>query len=457
LLFVTILACPPFQKEKIDDGCFYVQDLNAIALPGMKRIIIIGGGFAGLKLAEKLNNESYDVLLIDKLNHHQFQPLFYQVATAALEPSSISFPLRGIFHHSKNVRIRYAEVTSVDTLHNKVFTNICEFSYDYLVLATGATTNFFGNKNLEQWTYPMKSTSEAINIRQHVLRNFENALEVPESEREALMNMVIVGGGPTGVELAGAFADMKKNAFPKDYTELDFNQMKIILVESSPKTLGNMSEQSAAKSKLYLEELGVKVMTGMQVKDYDGKNVLLADGSSILAYTVIWTAGIRGNTIDGINKETVTRGNRFKVDRYNRIEGYQNLFAIGDIAYMVTEKYPDSHPQVANVALNQAKVLAKNFKNMLGNKPLVEFEYHDKGSLATVGKHKAVVDLPMIKFQGFFAWFVWMGLHLLLLMGMRNKLFVFINWVIAYVSNDSTLRLIFSAAKKPDQKNTGKG
>lgn len=414
----------------------------------MKRIIIIGGGFAGLKLAECLNNTEFDILLIDKLNHHQFQPLFYQVATAGLEPSSISFPLRGIFHHSKNVRIRYAEVLEIVPDQNRIKTSAGEFSYDYLVIATGVTTNFFGNKNLETFTYPMKSTSEAINIRQHVLQNFEDALIASEEERKGLMNFVIAGGGPTGVELAGAFAEMKRHVFPKDYPELDFSKMKIILMEGSSKTLGSMSEQSSVKSKLYLEELGVEVMINTRVKDYDGKQVLLEDGAVVPSNTVIWAAGIRGNAIKGLKPEIIARGNRLKVDRYSCVEGYTNIFAIGDIAYMVTEKYPDAHPQVANVALSQAKVLSKNFKNKLQNKTLVPFEYHDKGSLATVGKHKAVVDLPYIRFQGFFAWFVWMGLHLLLLMGMKNKIFVFVDWVISYFSNDSTLRLIFSPSKK---------
>ncbi|MBX7109027.1 MAG: NAD(P)/FAD-dependent oxidoreductase [Chitinophagales bacterium] len=414
----------------------------------MKRIIIIGGGFGGLKLAECLNNTSFEILLIDKLNHHQFQPLFYQVATAGLEPSSISFPLRGIFHHSKNVRIRYAEVLKVLPETNVILTTFGEFRYDFLVMATGVTTNFFGNKNLEAWTYPMKSTTEAINIRQHVLHNFEDALSRDETERQGLMNVVIVGGGPTGVELAGAFAEMKRHVFPRDYPELDFSKMNVILLEGSGKTLGTMSEQSSAKSKEYLEALGVQVMINARVKDYDGKHVLLEDGNSIASNTVIWAAGIRGNVIEGIPPAVVMRGNRLKVNRFNLVDGFRNIYAIGDIAYMITEKYPQAHPQVANVAIGQAKLLSKNFRNMLLSKPMVAFEYKDKGSMATIGKHKAVVDLSFIRFQGFFAWFVWMGLHLLLLMGMKNKIFVFVDWLISYFSNDSTLRLIFSPVNR---------
>ncbi|MBA2423478.1 MAG: FAD-dependent oxidoreductase, partial [Chitinophagales bacterium] len=302
------------------------------------------------------------------------------------------------------------------------------------------------------WAYPMKSTSEAINLRQHVLQNFEQALIATEAEQEALMNFVIVGGGPTGVELSGAFAEMRRHVFPKDYPELDFSKMKIIMVEGSPKTLGNFSEKSSMKSRQYLEELGVQVMTNTQVKDYDGDKVLLDDGSFIRSNTVVWTAGIKGNLIEGVNKESVVRGNRLKVDRSSRVEKHRNIYAIGDIAYMVTGKYPTGHPQVANVAIGQAKVLGRNFNNLLLNKPLIEYEYHDKGSMATVGKHKAVVDLPLVSFQGFLAWFIWMALHLVLLMGMKNKIFVFIDWVIGYFSNDSTLRLIFTPHAKQNQK-----
>lgn len=414
----------------------------------MKRIIIIGGGFGGLKLAESLNNTPFEILLIDKLNHHQFQPLFYQVATAGLEPSSISFPLRGIFHHSKNVRIRYAEVLLVMPEKNMVRTTIGDLHYDFLVVATGVTTNFFGNKNLETWTYPMKSTSEAINIRQHVLQNFEDALVADDADRAGLMNVVIVGGGPTGVELSGAFAEMKRHVFPKDYPELDFSKMNVMLLEGSGKTLGNMSEQSSSKSKQYLEELGVKVMVNTRVKDYDGEKVSLEDGSFIVSNTVIWAAGIRGNVIDGIPPASIVRGNRLKVNRFNLVEGCHNIYAIGDLAFMITEKYPQAHPQVANVALSQAKLLSKNFKRMLKSQPLAVYEYQDKGSMATIGKHKAVVDLSFLHFQGFFAWFVWMGLHLLLLMGMKNKIFVFVDWLISYFSNDSTLRLIFTPVSR---------
>ncbi|MBA3649165.1 MAG: NAD(P)/FAD-dependent oxidoreductase [Chitinophagales bacterium] len=408
-----------------------------------KRIIIVGGGFAGLTLAKKLNNTVYEILLIDKVNYHQFQPLFYQVTTAAIDPSNVSFPLRSIFHDSKNVRIRLAEVQQIIPAENKIKTTIGDFTYDYLVAATGADTNFFGNKVMEEKTYPMKSTVEALYLRYRILKNFEDALTAPAEELEGLMTYVIVGGGPTGVELCGAIAEMRKAVLPKDYPDLDFKNMKIILLEGSPKLLGSMSEQSSEKAEQYLTKMGVHVSTSTRVKEYDGKLISLENGNSIRTDTVIWAAGIRGNVLEGINPQIVVRGNRITVDRCNKVEGYLNIFALGDLAYMVTPKYPNGHPQVANVAINQAKCLADNLKKSLKNKPWLPFEYKDKGSMATVGKRKAVVDLSFIKFQGLFAWFVWMGLHLLLLMGMRNKIFVFIEWINAYFTNDSTLRLIF--------------
>jgi NADH dehydrogenase len=413
-----------------------------------KRIVILGAGFAGLQLARHLSNTPYDITLIDRYNYHQFQPLFYQVATARIEPSSISFPLRKIFQRKKNIHIRLAEVKEINSRENKVLTNIGEYEYDYLVVATGCTTNFFGNKQIEELAFPMKSTTEAMALRNRILLNFEDAFNANDHEMAKIMNLVVVGGGPTGVELAGALAEMKKNVLPKDYPDMDFSRLNVYLLEGSPVILGPMSDASHKKSRLYLEQLGVQVWTEAIVEQYDGVTVRLKDGRNIVTRNLIWAAGVSGNLPGGFSPETVQRGNRVKVDRFNKVEGTDNIFAVGDIAYMETPKYPKAHPQVANVAINQAKLLGKNFKNLLHGKAWTEFEYKDPGSMATVGKRKAVVDLPSFSFQGQLAWFTWMFLHLMLILSVRNKLFIFINWAISYFTNDTTLRLVLLPTQK---------
>lgn len=423
------------------------------------KIVIVGAGFAGLRLARKLNNKpGFDVLLVDKFNYHQFQPLFYQVATAALDASNISFPLRKAFHDSKNVRIRVEEVKEVIPAQNKIMTQSEEIGYDILVLAMGADTNFFGNQNLETNAFPMKSTVEALQIRHRLVQNFEDALLAKDPlEYQKLMNIVIAGGGPTGVEVAGAIADMKRYVLPKDYPELDFSKMNIYLLEGGPRTLGPMSEKSSEDSCRYLKKMGVTVMTNTLVKDYDGEQVSLGDGKTIPTNTVIWAAGIKGNVPDGIDKSLVVRGNRIKVDRHNKIEGTANIYVLGDLAYMETPKYPKGHPQVASVAIAQADVLAKNFTSMerKSNKTY-EFEYFDKGSMATVGRNLAVVDLPKPKMHlgGFFAWLIWMSLHLFLILGVKNKVMTFINWIYNYFTYDQNLRLIFKEFYRPRRKAT---
>lgn len=416
-----------------------------------KKVIIIGAGFAGLKLARSLGKkEGLEVLLIDKNNYHQFQPLFYQVATSGLDASNISFPLRKIFQQTPNVHVRLAEVKLIDTANNKVITDIGEFDYETLVIATGADTNFFGNEQIKAFAFPMKSTVEALQLRQRILQNFEDALIVKDKDPAALekmMNIVIVGGGATGVEVSGALAEMRNYILPKDYPELDFKQMKIHLVEGSKKTLGAMSEKSSEQSLQYLHKLGVHVVTETTVKNFDGDNVVLSNGENIGTKIVIWAAGIKGNVPAGIDPSLIVRGNRIKVDRYNKIIGSENIYAIGDIAYMETPLYPHGHPQVANVAINQGKNLSVNLiRQVNGNKHYQnEFEYHDKGSMATVGKHLAVVDIPKpkIHFGGLLAWYVWMGLHLVLIIGVKNKLQILINWVYKYFTSDQSLRLLF--------------
>jgi NADH dehydrogenase len=417
------------------------------------KIIIVGGGFGGLKLARKLNNKKgVEILLIDKFNYHQFQPLFYQVATAGLDASNISFPLRKAFQNSKNIRIRITDLKEIVAAENKIITGTGEEQYDILVLATGADTNFFGNQQLEEHAFPMKSTVEALQLRYKLVQNFEDALTTKNQEElQRLMNIVVVGGGPTGVEISGALAEMKKYVLPKDYPELDFSKMNIFLLEGTQKTLAHMSEASSDRSKKYLEKLGVKVMTGSHVKDYDGKNILLQDGQTISSATVLWAAGIKGNIPDGVDKSLIARGNRIKVDRQNRVIGSQNIYAIGDLAYMETPKYTNGHPQVATVAIQQAKLLAENLiKIKAGKADLKEYEYKDKGTMATVGRNLAVVDIPKprLHFGGWFAWMIWMSLHLMLILGVKNKFFVFINWLYNYFTYDQSLRLIFKEFKK---------
>ena len=419
------------------------------------KVVIVGAGFGGLRLARKLNNRpGFEVVLVDRFNYHQFQPLFYQVATAGLDASNISFPLRKVFQKSKNVRIRLATLQQVLPAENKIITDTEEIGYDMLVLALGADTNFFNNEQVSHHAFPMKSTVEALQIRYRLLQNFEKALTVKDPEElQGLMNVVAVGGGPTGVEVAGALAEMKKYVLPRDYPELDFSKMNIYLLECSGKTLSAMSEKSSVKSRKYLEKLGVTVMTNAMVKDYDGNYVELSNGEMILSKTVIWAAGIKGNIPVGIDKEVITRGNRVIVDRYCRLKSAGNIYVIGDLAYMETPKFPRGLPQVAPVAMQQADLVAGNFKlieRKSNPEKQYEFEYRDKGSMATVGRNLAVVDVPIPKafgtklhFGGFLAWMIWMGLHLMLILGVKNRFFVFSNWLYNYITYDQNLRLIF--------------
>ncbi|WP_276878775.1 NAD(P)/FAD-dependent oxidoreductase [Chryseobacterium joostei] len=408
--------------------------------------MIIGGGFAGLQLAKTLNNKNKKVIVLDRMNHHMFQPLFYQVASGRIEPSNISFPFRKIFQQSRNTQFRMTDVREIDTANNKVITDEAEFTYDKLIIATGCKTNFFGNKELEGKAFGMKNTQEAISIRNHVLMTFEKLIIEKSRSDDGNWNIVIVGSGPTGVELAGAFAEMKKDILPRDYPYMNFDHLKIILVSSTEKPLAVMSSEAQEKSEKYLKDLGVTFMSGEIVTDYDGEKVHLKSGKEIPSNNVIWAAGVTGNVIDGFSEDKLVR-NRYIVDRYNKIKGYDNIYAIGDIAYMETPKYPQGHPQVANVAINQAKNLGKNLLKKTSGE-WNEYEYDDKGSLATIGKHRAVVDLPFIKFQGFLAWYFWMFLHLMLILSVRNKLAIFFNWMWSYINKDSSLRLIIIPSKK---------
>lgn len=426
------------------------------------KVVIIGAGFGGLRLARELNNKrGLEIVLIDKVNYHQFQPLLYQVATAGLDASNISFPLRKVFQRSKNVRIRLAELKEIVSAQNKIVTSNEEINYDILVLATGTETNFFGNQQLMEYAFPMKSTVEALQLRHNIIRNFEDALLVKDpGELQRLMNIVVVGGGPTGVELSGALAEMKRYVLPKDYPELDFGNMNIYLVEGGSKTLGNMSEKSAEDSQRYLTRLGVKLLTNTIVSNFDGSTVQLKDGNTIPAKTVIWAAGVTGAAPPGFDKALIARGNRLIVDRQMKLKGFTNIYVIGDLAYMETPKYPQGHPQLASVAIQQATSLARNLIRIINSdNKLEEFEYHDKGTMATVGRNLAVCDIPIPKafgtklhFGGFIAWLIWMSLHLMLILGVKNRFFVFSNWVYNYFTYDQSLRLIFPEFYKSRKK-----
>jgi NADH:ubiquinone reductase (H+-translocating) len=411
-----------------------------------KKVIVVGGGFAGLQMVRALDEKLFDIVLLDKLNHHQFQPLFYQVATSQIEPASISFPLRNIFKDKTNVQVRMAEVKSIDRTAKVVSTDIGDFQYDYLVVAIGCRTNFFGNTNIRDNAFSLKTTYDAIRLRNHVLKNFEAAISAKEEEKQCYLNLVIVGGGPTGVELAGSFAEIKKNILPNDYHGIDFSKFRIILVEGSPNTLNNMSQATKDTSAKYLRKMGVELKMGTIVQDYDGKTLTFRGGEQINTRTVIWAAGVRGRLMEGFLPEEVSEhGKRLLVNRTNQLIGDPNIFVVGDIACMITPKYPRGHPQLANVAINQSKLLAKNLKSIELGKPTKEFEYHDLGSMATVGTNKALVDFPGVHFSGLLAWLIWMFLHLMLILSVRNKLIIFINWAWAYITKDTSLRLILTS------------
>lgn len=431
----------------------YIMDLPELNNE-QKRVVIVGAGFAGLKLAKSLSSKYFQVILLDRNNYHQFQPLLYQVATCGLEPSSISFPLRKIFQRKKNVFIRIAEVLGVDSEKQIVNTNIGEAKYDYLVLAYGATTNFFNNQQLQQNAFSMKSVPEALLLRNTLLQNYEMALIAKTVEqRKALLNVVIVGGGPTGVELAGAVAEMKMKILPKDYSELNFRQMRIYLLEAAPKLLGGMSSGAGKTVEKYLTGLGVDIKLNAAVKDYDGENVLLSDSSKLKSNCLIWAAGVKGTALPGIPATSLAANKRVIVDEYNRVKDLKNVFAIGDIALMQSALYPKGHPQVAPVAIQQAKLLAANLMNDYQKKNLIAFKYRDKGSMATVGRNKAVAETGKLKLKGFTAWFAWMMVHLMSIIGTKNRLFVLINWIWQYFTYDPSLRLIIKPAK---MKYTGK-
>jgi NADH dehydrogenase len=407
------------------------------------KVVVAGGGFGGLQVAKKLKDEPVEVLMIDKHNYHTFQPLLYQVATGSLEADSIAFSLRKNFAGQKNFRFRNAEVTKINPEKGTIDTTIGEIRYDYLVLATGSTTNFFGNKDIEHFAMPMKSIPEALNLRSLILQNLEEAvLRNTRAEREPYLNFVLVGAGPTGVELAGALAELRNHILTRDYPELEKDHMTVYLVEFMPRVLASMSEEASKGAAEFLKNMGVEVLTGVKVENYDGMAIKFEGGKTIPTKNVIWSAGVKGVIPEGVSKNLVLRGNRIKTDSVCRVAGYSNIFAIGDVAAMITDETPKGHPGVAQVAIQMGNHTAKTILQLINGEPTVPFKYFDKGSLATIGRNKAVADLGKLKFQGFFAWMVWMFVHLISLLGFRNKVVVFINWMGSYLNYNGGTRLI---------------
>ena len=417
------------------------------------RIVIIGGGFGGLKLAKSLSAIEAEVVLIDKNNYHTFQPLLYQVATSGLNGASIAYPFRKFFEKQENFFFRLAEVLSVTPDQQLVDTSIGSIRYNYLVIATGAETNFFGNLLMQKNAIALKSINDAVMLRNTILCNLETALQAKdESQINLLMDFVIVGGGPTGVELAGAISELRKHVFPKDYKELNIKQMDINLIQSGDQLLKGMSAKASKKALEYLENYGVKVWLNRRVKSYDGETVLLDSGEELKTQTLIWTAGVIGSPVKGLREESIVSGNRILVDQYNQVKGYDNIYAVGDVACMITDEYPDGHPMVAQPAIQQGKLLAKNLMKRLKGQAQTPFSYHDQGSMATIGRNHAVADLKMFKkefrTQGFLAWLIWMFIHLISIISFKNRLIVLLNWTTSYFSYDKGIRLILGRKKE---------
>jgi len=405
-----------------------------------------------------LSKKEAQVVLLDKHNYHNFQPLLYQVSTGGLEPDSIAYPIRKVLQGYPNFYFRLANVLEIDTQGKRVLTNIGDIRYDYLVVATGSETNYFGNKGIQTMGMAMKTIPQSLNLRSLILENFEQALLTDDlHERDALMNFVIVGGGPTGVELAGALAEIKKGILPKDYPDLDTRRAQINLVQSGDRLLPAMSDVASRKAERFLEGLGVNVWKNIRVADYDGKCVTTNTDTVFETATLVWAAGVQAVGIKGLDaKEILARGNRLKVNHFHQVEGFEEIFAIGDVAQMQTDAFPEGHPMMAQPAIQQGRSLGENMVRLIDGKPMKPFVYKDKGSMATVGRNKAVVDLPRFKFQGVFAWFVWMFVHLYFLIGFRNRVVVFINWVYNYIRFDREARLIIRPFKKQNQADRSK-
>jgi len=424
------------------------MDFNVPSV-GKKRVVIVGGGFGGLKLANKLCNSGFQVVLVDRNNYHQFLPMIYEVASAGLEPSSIAFPFRKIFQKRKDFYFRWADVTGVNAKENLIETSIGKLKYDYLVIASGTETNYFGNQNIEDVALPMKTVEEAMSMRNILLANLERSLTTADlKERQALQNIVIVGGGATGVEVSGALSEMKRFVIPKDYPEMEVHKVNIYLIEASPKLLSAMSPQASANAEKFLRGMGVNVMLNTLVQDYREGKVILDNGMDIPTRNFIWVSGVTGTSFDNIGSEFLGRGRRIKVDEHNKVIGLDNVFAIGDVCIMTAEKdFPNGHPQLAQVAIQQGDLLASNLKSLEKGKKLKPFHYRNLGSLATVGRNKAVADFNQLKMHGWFAWIIWLVIHLRSILGIRNKVMVLVNWVWGYLTYDKSIRLIMAAKR----------
>lgn len=416
------------------------------------KIIIIGAGFGGVKMVKSLYKKPVEVLLIDRNNYHNFQPLMYQVATGGLEPGNIGYPVRRIFRKYKNVSFRMAEVLKINIRKNKISTSIGDMTYDYLVMASGSENNFFNFEPVKHKLLTLKSLPDALQIRNWIFQNLERALAENEKESlEEIMNIAIVGGGPAGIELAGALAEMKKHVIPKEFPELELSRMSLNLYQSGPKLLASMSKEASEKTLEYLKEMGVNVFLNTRVSDYKDNAIVLEDGSQFITNTVIWTAGVKGALIDGFPEEAILQGNRLSVNEFNQVLGTQNVFAIGDVSAHCSNEYPKGLPMLAPIAQHQGKLLAKNILKRLKNESMQPFAYTNKGVMATIGRKKAVVDLPNFKFQGGFAWLVWMFVHVFSLVGFRDKTVTLIDWVVSYFSYDQPLGMILRSGEfKPD-------
>lgn len=416
------------------------------------KIVIVGAGFGGVKLVKALRNKKVELLLIDRNNYHNFQPLMYQVATGGLEAGSIAYPVRRIFRKYKNFSFRMAEVQEVDVAKKQLRTSIGKVEFDYLVIASGSENNFFNFEPVKDKLLTLKSLPDALALRNHIFQNLERALAKNRKEPlEEIINIAIVGGGPAGLELAGSLAEMKKFIIPKEFPDLELSKMSINLYEAGPKLLASMSNEASEKSLQYLKQMGVNIFVNTPVKKYDGTTVELEDGSSFTTDTVIWAVGVKGSPIKGMPEASIVKGNRISVNEFNQVKGYENIFAIGDVAANVTSENPKGQSMLAPVAQQQGVLLAKNILREIESKSMEPFQYHNRGVMATIGRKKAVVDLPHYKFQGGFAWFVWMFVHILSLVGFRNKAVTFIDWMTHYFSYGRPLGLILKSAELKDE------